>query len=252
MTAMPMCAEQYAVGAGSGRRSPTWNSLRKAPEARSEKNIRPVLWVPPAGFHGRGCHVVIGGQPAPKDSSTQFTTVPSLLNMTEWNKSTAPRCPRCRRNWSCHRRPSSGGRYRGPRSCRPSRPGPVRRRRLRPCGARRGRRCLGRPPQRARAPRGAQPSLGPVVDLVRIAGVADLRLDGHLRGLRRIAQRDLDDLDDAVQRARRASRVAVVRVRRVQVRRAAAGVDRDGAARRSGPQRVRRHVHEKLTGGTIT
>jgi hypothetical protein len=58
MTAIPMCAEQYALGAGSGRRSPTWNSLKNAPVSVSEKNIRPVLWVPPAGFHGRDCHVV--------------------------------------------------------------------------------------------------------------------------------------------------------------------------------------------------
>ena len=34
--------------------------------------------------------MVIVGQPLPKDSSTQFTTVPSLLNITEWKKSTAP------------------------------------------------------------------------------------------------------------------------------------------------------------------
>jgi hypothetical protein len=32
-----------------------------------------------AGFQGRGWYVVIGGQPLPKDSSTQFTTVPALL-----------------------------------------------------------------------------------------------------------------------------------------------------------------------------
>ena len=53
MTAMPMCAEQYSPARGSGRRSPTWNSLRKFP-SMSEKNIFPVLCVPPAGFHGRG------------------------------------------------------------------------------------------------------------------------------------------------------------------------------------------------------
>jgi hypothetical protein len=60
----------------------------------SEKNILPVLWVPPAGFHGRGWYEVIVGQPAPKDSSTQFTTSASLSNITEWKKSTAPgNCP---------------------------------------------------------------------------------------------------------------------------------------------------------------
>src|SRR5919109_314154 len=32
----------------------------------------------------------MGGQPDPKDSSTQFTTSPSLSNITEWKKSTAP------------------------------------------------------------------------------------------------------------------------------------------------------------------
>src|ERR687892_140905 len=89
MTAIPMCAEQYSPAAGLGRRSPTWNSLRKLP-SRSEKNILPVLWTPPAGFHGRGLYVVMVGQPLPKDSSTQFTTVPSLLNITEWKKSIAP------------------------------------------------------------------------------------------------------------------------------------------------------------------
>ena len=40
----------------------------------SEKNILPVLCVPPAGFHGRAWYVVIVGQPLPKDSSTQFAT----------------------------------------------------------------------------------------------------------------------------------------------------------------------------------
>jgi hypothetical protein len=45
MTAIPMCAEQYALGAGSGLRSPTWNSLKNASVFVSEKNIRPVLWV---------------------------------------------------------------------------------------------------------------------------------------------------------------------------------------------------------------
>src|SRR5918996_5301130 len=89
MTAMPMCAEQYSPAAGFGRTSPTWNSLRKVP-SRSEKNIRPVLWTPPAGFHGRGWYVVIGGQPLPNDSSTQFTVSASLSNITEWKKSTAP------------------------------------------------------------------------------------------------------------------------------------------------------------------
>src|ERR687892_2676268 len=89
MTAMPMCDEQYSPGADEGRTSPTWNSLRKVP-SRSEKNIRPVLWVPPAGFHGRDWYVVIVGQPLPNDSSTRFTTSPSLLNITEWKKSTAP------------------------------------------------------------------------------------------------------------------------------------------------------------------
>src|SRR3990170_7432638 len=94
MTAMPMCAEQYSPGADDGRRSPTWNSLRKVP-SMSEKNILPVLWVPPVGFHGRAWYVVMGGQPLPKDSSTQFTTSASLSNITEWKKSTAPgNCPR--------------------------------------------------------------------------------------------------------------------------------------------------------------
>jgi hypothetical protein len=96
MTAMPMWAEQYA--SGSGRRSPTWNSLRNAPVARSEKNIRPVLWKPPAGFQGRDWYGVIGGHAGStksKDSSTGFTTVPALLNIAEWKKSTAPGCCRC-------------------------------------------------------------------------------------------------------------------------------------------------------------
>src|ERR687892_62129 len=90
MTCMPMCAEQYSPGADEGRRSPTWNSLKNSPVSVSEKNILPVLWTPPAGFHGRGWYVVIGGQPLPKDSSTVFSTVPSLLNIAEWKKSTAP------------------------------------------------------------------------------------------------------------------------------------------------------------------
>src|ERR671919_2869476 len=70
ITAMPMCAEQYSPARGSGRTSPTWNSLWKFP-SMSEKNILPVLWVPPAGFQGRGLYVVIVGQPVPNDSSTQ-------------------------------------------------------------------------------------------------------------------------------------------------------------------------------------
>src|ERR671918_2003806 len=46
MTAMPMCDEQYSPGDDEGRTSPTLNSLRKFP-SMSEKNIRPVSWVPP-------------------------------------------------------------------------------------------------------------------------------------------------------------------------------------------------------------
>ena len=49
----------------------------------------PVFWSA-AGCQGRATHWVIGGQPVPKDSSTVFRTVPSLLNITEWKKSTAP------------------------------------------------------------------------------------------------------------------------------------------------------------------
>ena len=92
MTAIPMCAEQYlnsSLGPGSGRTSPTWNSLKKSPVSVSEKNIRPDFMVA-AGCQGRSRHSVIGGQPSPKDSSTVFRTVPSLLNITEWKKSTAP------------------------------------------------------------------------------------------------------------------------------------------------------------------
>ena len=101
MTAIPMWAEQYSSSnpvasfSDLGRKSPTLNSLRKLP-SMSEKNMRPVLCDPPAGFHGRGWYVVIGGHPLPNDSSTQFTTVPALLNITEWKKSTAPGTARCR------------------------------------------------------------------------------------------------------------------------------------------------------------
>src|SRR3990170_8422352 len=54
MTAMPMCAEQYSPGADDGRRSPTWNSLRKSPDARSEKNMLPVF-SSEAGCQGLSC-----------------------------------------------------------------------------------------------------------------------------------------------------------------------------------------------------
>src|SRR5918995_1425425 len=73
----------------SGRRLPTWNSLRNSPVATSEKNIFPVSWTA-AGCQGRATHCVVGGQPEPNDSSTQFATVPSLLNIAEWKKSIAP------------------------------------------------------------------------------------------------------------------------------------------------------------------
>ena len=43
MIVMPMCAEQYSPAVLLGRTSPTWNSLRKSPVSRSEKNILPVL-----------------------------------------------------------------------------------------------------------------------------------------------------------------------------------------------------------------
>ena len=89
MTAIPMCAEQYARGSESGRTSPTWNSLKNSPVSVSEKNILPDFMTA-AGCQGRATHWVIGGQPMPKDSSTVLSTVPSLLNITEWKKSTAP------------------------------------------------------------------------------------------------------------------------------------------------------------------
>ena len=87
---------------GSGRRSPTWSSLRKAPLPTSAKNIRPVLWVP-AGCQALAAQSVVGGHSSlpevgAKDSSTQFTTLPALLKMAEWKKSTAPGCCRCRRS----------------------------------------------------------------------------------------------------------------------------------------------------------
>jgi hypothetical protein len=43
-----------------------------------------------AGCHGLACQAVLGVQPFPHDSSTQFTTLPSLLKVAEWKKSIAP------------------------------------------------------------------------------------------------------------------------------------------------------------------
>ena len=88
MTCMPMCAEQYSPGP-DGPHVSDLELTEEVPGLRVGEE-HPAGLVCSCRVPGRRAKSSSAEQPLPKDSSTEFTTVPSLLNIAEWKKSTAP------------------------------------------------------------------------------------------------------------------------------------------------------------------